>query len=60
MNRNFYPDLIKNKPLAEQDDEEKLPKKIKGSAIFANNTFNNCIFIFNFAGPEDREDEDGF
>ena len=68
MNNEFYPDLLRKREMLKQDDESEqqnegeqgLQIQSKGKISFANNTFNNCILIFNFRGPEDKEaDENG-
>lgn len=63
MNKEFYLDLFRKKEILKQDDEseEGLQIQSKGKINFSNNVFNHCILIFNFRGPEDKEDDnDGF
>jgi len=59
MNREFYPDVLKRKDIQGTEPEQQ-KKQLQPSggrkAVFTNNTFNNCIFIFNFKGPEDNEE----
>lgn len=59
MNKDFYPDLFRKREMLKQDDEseEGLQVQGKGKISFSHNVFNNCILIFNFRGPEEREDD---
>jgi hypothetical protein len=59
MTKEFYPDLTQQRDLFKPEDidnEKALQTHSKEKVSFVNNVFNHCIFIFNFIGPEDKEE----